>query len=137
MINKKTILFTAVLSATFFVPMLSLAATTSFVITQNKSASLALSPQTALLAAGDIFLAAITLDTKGNAVDGVDIFYLNYNPSLLEVQDDDSVTSGTQIGQGSLMPNTLLNSVDASSGKISFSQVADASSSYVGVGTLA
>src|SRR3989344_9311549 len=112
-------------------PMLSLAATTSFVITQNKSASLALSPQTALLAAGDIFLAAITLDTKGNAVDGVDIFYLNYNSSLLEVQDDDSVMSGTQIGQGSLMPNTLLNSVDASSGKISFSQVADASSSYV------
>src|SRR3989304_1692055 len=123
--------------ATIFIPGFIKGATTSFVITQNKSASLALSPQTALLAAGDIFLAAITLDTKGNAVDGVDIFYLNYNPSLLEVQDDDSVMSGTQIDQGSLMPNTLLNSVDASSGKISFSQVADASSSYVGVGTLA
>src|SRR3989344_1831326 len=123
--------------ATIFIPGFIKGATTSFVITQNKSTSLALSPQTALLAAGDIFSVAITLDTKGNAVDGVDIFYLNYNPALLEAQDDDSAVAGTQIGEGSLMSNTLLNSIDTASGKISFSQVADASVSYTGSSTLA
>src|SRR3989344_7866909 len=137
MINKKTILFTAVLSVTFFVPMLSFGATTSVVLAQSKSATLALSPSGSSVAVGDIFSVAITLDTKGNAVDGVDIIYLNYNPALLEAQDDDSAVAGTQIGEGSLMSNTLLNSIDTASGKISFSQVADASSSYVGVGTLA
>ena len=116
--------------------MLSLGATTSIVLAQSKSATLALSSSATSFVVGDIFSVTITLDTKGSAVDGIDIIYLNYSPSLLEVQDDDSAVAGTQIGKGSLMSNTLLNSVDAS-GKISFSQVADASSSYVGVGTLA
>ena len=60
------------------------------------------------------------IDTQGQPADGVDIRYLNYNPALLEIQDEDLTQTGIQISPGSLMPSTVANIVDASTGKISF-----------------
>lgn len=136
MINDK-IKFIIIFSAIFIAPVFAFGATTSITLAPSQSATLSLSPSSGFYNVGDIFSVAVSLDTKGNAAQGVDIFYLNYNPALLEVQDDDVATAGVQIGKGSLMPNTLLNAVDATTGKILFSQVTNNGVSYTGVGTLA
>ena len=67
----------------------------------------------------------------------VDIRYLNYNPALLEIQDEDLTQTGIQISPGSLMPSTVANIVDASTGKISFSQITSGNTTFTGSGVLA
>jgi peptidoglycan hydrolase-like protein with peptidoglycan-binding domain len=79
----------------------------------------------------------VNLDTQGAQIDGVDLRYLNFNPSLLQVQDANSGTAGVQVAPGSLMPLTLSNSVDNNLGRITFSQVVIGGSKYKGSGTLA
>jgi len=87
------------------------------------AATLSLSPSSGSYSLGQIFTVKILLNTIGKKIDGVDIFSLNYDPAYLEVQDENSGTSGIQILPGSLMPMTLANSVDISTGKIIFSQI--------------
>ncbi len=86
---------------------------------------------------GDIFNVIISLDTNGSTTDGVDIHYLHYNPTILEVQDSDTGTSGVQILPGTLLANTLTNSVDSTNGLIDFSQISSGGADFNGSGTLA
>ncbi len=109
-----------------------------FALAANASAAtLTLSPSSKSVNVGDTFSIDVLLDTQGQNVDGVDLQALNYNPYYLQLQDADPNTSGTQIQAGALMPSTLANSVDTTNGKIVFSQVANAGSTYNGSGKLA
>lgn len=102
------------------------------------AATLSLSPNFDTKTTGTIFPVAIILDTQGVPVDGVDIRYLNYNPTLLEAQDDDPASAGIQITPGVLMSQTWINSVDAGVGQIAFSQlIGTGGSQYSGSGTFA
>ncbi len=101
------------------------------------AATLSLSPSSQSVNVGDTFTVNVMLDTQGQPVDGVDLQAINYNPYNLQLQDADSATSGTQIQAGSLMPSTLANSVDTTNGKIVFSQITNAGSTYTGSGVLA
>jgi peptidoglycan hydrolase-like protein with peptidoglycan-binding domain len=103
----------------------------------SQTATLSLSPASRSIAVGDEFSVEIILDTGGNAVDGVDIHYLNYKPQYLEVQDADAGLAGVQIKPGSLFPSTMTNKVDTVAGKIDFSQITRAGGKYTGSGVLA
>src|SRR3989344_503039 len=92
------------------------------------AATLSLSQSSQSVNVGDTFTVSINLDTQGVSVDGVDIRYLNYNPALLQVQ---------QVTPGTLMPITPANSINASVGRITFSQVVVGGSQYKGSGALA
>lgn len=102
-----------------------------------KAATLTLSPATGSYNINDSFIVSVNLDTTGTAVEGVDILYLNYNTSLLEVQDSDSGTAGVQIGSGSVLSQVTTNTVDTSTGRITFSKVAGGGTTYTGSGVLA
>src|SRR3989344_9525064 len=118
---KKIILIVSVL---FFMPFLASAAT------------LSLSPSGGGYNVGDIISVNILLDTQGAPVQGADIRYLNYNPALLEAQDENTGIAGVQITPGTLMP-TMANSVDTANGKILFAQAISGSGTFTGAGTLA
>jgi hypothetical protein len=101
------------------------------------AAMMSVSPASQTVKAGDSFTVSVKLDTQGAAIDGVDIRYLTFNPSLLQVEDANTSTPGVQISPQSLMAMTVLNSVDNTAGKIAFSQVAAGGTKYSGSGTLA
>lgn len=101
------------------------------------AATLSVSPSSQSVNVGDTFSVAVNLDTQGKQIDGVDLRYLNYNPSILELEDANTSASGVQIVPGSLMPMTLANSANTTLGKITFSQVAAGGNKYIGSGTLA
>src|SRR3989344_1913375 len=119
------------------VPIFTDAAATTSVVIGGGSATLSLSSASGSYSTGDIFSVNILLNTGDIAIQGVDVAYLNYNPALLEAQDDDNSTIGIQITAGSLMPSTLTNVADNTAGKITFSQVTDSGTNYTGSGTLA
>ncbi|EKD56644.1 MAG: hypothetical protein ACD_58C00131G0019 [uncultured bacterium] len=127
---KKNSLFLAlVVLAILLVPKLTQAAKLywcSGIVTQTDPPGY--SPLQATV--GETFTGAICLNTEGQAVDGVDVHYLNYDKTKLEVV-------GTTITAGSLFASTPANSVDATNGKINFSQVASGGTTYNGSGTLA
>jgi len=102
-----------------------------------KAATLSLSPSSGSYTVGDTFEVQIVLDTQGTETDGVDIHYLNYDPSLLEVQDANTEQTGIQISPGTLYSNTPINSVDTVNGRIDFSQTTAGGSTYNGSGVLA
>ena len=102
-----------------------------------QAATLSLSPSSGTKSPGSIFSLDIRLDTQGALVDGVDIRYLNFNPSLLEVQDENPSVQGVQITSGVLMPQTQINSANNASGRIEFSQVAQTGQTFSGLGPLA
>lgn len=102
-----------------------------------QGATLSVSPSSATVNVGDNITVQIMLDTQGQSVEGVDLNTFNYNPSMLSAQDSDTAVSGVQISSGTLMPNTVFNSVDSAVGKIQFSQVTAGGQSYTGQGVLA
>lgn len=65
----------------------------------------------------------VLLNAMNAPIDGADVRFLNYNPSLLEVQDQDLSAEGVQIAPGSLMPVTMSNKANTDDGKIEFSQI--------------
>src|SRR3989338_10409631 len=79
------------------IPAFVYAAATASVVIGGGSATLSLSSASGSYSTGDIFSVNILLNTGGIAIQGVDVAYLNYNPALLEVQDDDGAVSGVQI----------------------------------------
>jgi len=91
------------------------------------SATLSIDPSSGSYNVGDTFSVAVKLNTGGNETDGVDIHYLHYNPSLLEVQE---ITPGT------LYANTNTNNVDSQNGTIDFSQTSQGGSTFNGEGTV-
>ncbi len=74
------------------------------------------------------------IDSAFTGIDGVDVYSLHYNSSILEVVDSSSGTSGIQITPGNLLPITLTNIV--SNGAIQFSQVSSGGTSFTGSGKL-
>lgn len=102
-----------------------------------QGATLSVSPSSASVNVGDNITVQIMLDTQGQGVEGADLNALNYNPSLLSAQDSDSAISGVQVSPGTLMPNTVFNSIDVAVGKVLFSQVTAGGQSYTGQGVLA
>lgn len=101
------------------------------------SATLALSPASGSYATNDVFSVSVMLDTRGSAIQGADIISLHYDPALLEAQDEDAAVSGVQIAPGTLMQNTVFNSVNPATGTITFSQVTNSGASFTGAGVLA
>ncbi len=99
-------------------------------VSNAQAATLSLSPSSGNNSVGSIFTVTILLNTQSQAVDGVDIRYLNYSPTLLEVQDDNTSLAGVQILAGTLFGNTVAHSVATANGRISFSQVAVGGSTY-------
>jgi fibronectin type 3 domain-containing protein len=100
-------------------------------------ATMSVSPLSASHSVNDTFQVSVSINTSGQSAYGVDINKLRFNPSVLQVVDSDANTSGVQISAGSLMPLTILNSVDNTAGTVQFSQLASPGSTYSGTGTLA
>ncbi|KND48701.1 MAG: penicillin-resistant dd-carboxypeptidase-like protein [Parcubacteria bacterium C7867-003] len=107
----------------------------SVLVSGVDAATLILTPSSGSVSSGQTISVDIMLDTKGEDIDGVDVYSLNYNPAILEVVDSSSSASGVQITPGSLFPITLTNKV--TSGVIQFSQVTSGGTSYKGSGKLA
>ncbi len=120
------------LTQPLFITLVTLGLT---IASSASAATLILSPSSGTVSAGGTITVDIMLDTQGAAVDGVDVYSLHYNSSVLEVQDVNSSMSGVQITPGTLLPITLTNSV--SNGLIQFSQVASGGTNYNGSGKLA
>lgn len=101
------------------------------------AASFSLSPASGSPAVGDTFSVAVQLDTGGADIVGADAL-IEYDPTALSLGDAFPGAPGTQIQPGSLMPNDVFNSVDTSTGSVSFSQVeAVGGSTFSGSGTFA
>ncbi len=98
---------------------------------------LRLNPQTDSIKVGETFAVDIMLDTSGKPIDGVDIYSLHYDPSLIEVVDDMPDQKGVQIKPGSILEVNAANIVEPKSGSIKFSQVTTGGSHFVGSGVLA
>jgi hypothetical protein len=99
--------------------------------TQNAvpQVSLSLTPTSSMASIGQTVTLDVMLDTKGLAVDGLDIFSLNYDPALVEVVDADSTKAGVQI-TGSPVMQVVSNK--AEKGKITYSMVVPGGQTYTG-----
>lgn len=118
---KKVIFFFFIFS--FFVLLIP-----SF--TRAGEAKIYISPSSGSFKVEDSFSVDVILDTGGNEVDGVDIHYLHYDWSLLEVQE---------IKPGNLFANTVVSSVLQNSkgeGLIDFSQTSEGGKRFKGKGVL-
>mgnify|MGYP001562802268 CR=1 FL=1 len=100
-------------------------------------ATLSVSPANGTYQTGNIITTQIIVDTQGAPIEGADIRYLNYNPALLEAQDENTALAGVQIAPGMLMPSTVANTVDGTLGRIAFSQVISGNTTFTGSGALA
>jgi hypothetical protein len=105
--------------------------------TRVSAATLTLTPSSIPITAGQTVNVDIMLDTTGAPIDGVDVYSLRFNPSLLQVQDSNSAVAGIQIMAGALFPTTVVNAANNTSGTIQFSQVTTGGTSYTGSGKLA
>jgi hypothetical protein len=94
------------------------------------AATLTLSPSSGSYDVGNVITVDIMLNTQGAAVDGVDVKYLNYNPSLLQLIDENTSIAGIQLT--ALIPELSFTNygVIASGGKIDFSVVTDGGMTY-------
>ena len=102
-----------------------------------RTATLTLSPSSTSVSVNNTFTANIIINTGSQSAYGADINRLRFNPAVLQVVDADSSTAGVQIAAGSLMPMTIINSIDNVGGSIQFSQLATPGSTFSGSGTLA
>ena len=107
------------------VPLITFLSLMPFVVS---AATLSLSPSSQTVSVGDTFNVTVNLDTQGASIDGVDLRYISYDSSLLQV---------LQVTPGSLMPTTLVNSINSSLGRLTFSQITAGGSTYSGSGVLA
>lgn len=87
------------------------------------AATLSVSPASGSFPVGSTITVTMQVNTQGGASDGVDVRYLNFNPSLLQVIDENTSVAGVQVVAGSLMANTPVNGADNTAGRITFSQV--------------
>jgi hypothetical protein len=94
------------------------------------TATLSLSPTSTSIGVNQNFNVNINLATGGNTIDGVDIYSLRFNPAILQVVDSNVSFGGVQIAPGSLMNNTVINTVNNSAGTIQFSQSTPGGTSY-------
>jgi hypothetical protein len=109
----------------------------TMVVLPKAQAQLSLNPQTKTIKSGETFAVDIILNTSDKQIDGVDIYSLHYDPSLMEVIDDMPDQSGIQIKPGTILEVNAANIVEPKNGSIKFSQVTTGGSHYVGSGVLA
>ncbi len=83
--------------------------------------SLELQPNSLIVAQGQTFNVNIRVNTDNQPVVGVDLFYLNYDPGVLEVQDADPNQDGVQIQNGTIFDIYMGERVDSHPGKIALS----------------
>lgn len=102
-----------------------------------RSSVLTLDPKIKSVKVGDSFAVNILLDTAGEPIDGVDFYSLHYDPTILNVVDDISTMSGTQITPGTIMETNAVNNVNQSTGTIKFGQTSKAGTNFNGKGILA
>jgi hypothetical protein len=100
-------------------------------------AELVLDPQTKTVSVGETFDVNIVLDTAFKPIDGVDLYALHFDPSILNVVDSVTTQTGVQIKPGTIMSVNAINRVDQAAGSIVFSQVAEGGTNFTGKGTLA
>lgn len=100
------------------------------------AATFSVSPASGTFNVGDTITTTIFLDTAGIGIDGADVAYLEYNPSLLQVVDEDTGIAGVQILPGFLMEvnPTNGNVVDTGLGRIRFSQVTSGGTTFTSAG---
>jgi hypothetical protein len=130
--NKKTLLF---ILASFFVVVelvwginyLKTVPQPSAPAEAETGALLGFSPAQKIVKVGEEFEVELTLDTKGVATSGTDVI-INYDPTAVEVLN---------VRSGLLYQKYPLNEIDAASGKIGFSGVAEPPKTFSGRGTLA
>jgi hypothetical protein len=131
-----------VMIGTYIVKQMSDLPITSVSVDLSKStavggAVLSLSPSSNTInGTNQTFTVNIMLDTQGTAIDGVDIFYLRFNPAVLTIVDSNTSVTGTQISPGTLMPVTASNSADNVAGTLVFSQTVSGGSTFTGSGIL-
>ena len=113
MMKKYCLFFVLIAVAIFFV----------FGLDYVQAATLTVSPSSGTYEVGDTVSLNILLDTEDVDTRGVDVHYLNYDPSLLTIIDADSAVEGIQISDGGLYSNTQLNAVDPVAGTIDFSHL--------------
>ena len=100
--------------------------------------SLSVSSSSANITVGHNFTVDINLDTQSQAIQGAEVFYLRFDPALLEVIDSNTSAAGVQIVPGTLMAQTVGNIVDNTNGKIAFQQIIIfGSAPFTGSGKLA
>ncbi len=121
----------------FFTVLFSIIFNNFYVLAASTAATLTLSPQSQTVAPNATFTVNINLNTGGSNIDGVDIFYLRFNPAILNVVDSNASLLGIQIAPGSLMNVTTANSANNTNGTILFSQTAIGGTTFNGSGTLA
>ena len=92
-----------------------------------RAATLALSPVSGSYTVGQNFSLTVNLNTQGANTDGVDLHYLRFNKTYLELK---SATPGA------LYANTLTNVIDNVNGTYNFSQVSSGGAHYNGSGVL-
>jgi len=102
-----------------------------------RSAVLTLDPKEKSVKVGDSFTVDIMLDTDNKPVDGVDVYALHYDPTILNVVDSVASRPGIQIIPGTIMDVNAINSVDQATGTIKFSQASNVGSEFNGKGVLA
>ncbi len=103
----------------------------------SSTTALRLSPTTTTVGPNQTFNVDILLDTGGENIDGIDIFYLRFNPSLLQVVDANTGVTGVQISPTTLLPATSANLVDNTAGTLQFSQTTSGGSTFTGSGKIA
>lgn len=119
-------------SFTFLLGVLGLTLITNISHAAAPSLSLSLrSTDSSNLEVGKTYTLDILIDTAGNSIDGIDIRFLRYNPSIVEIIDDNPNADGIQITPGSLMALTLANAVDPTKGEIYFSQVSNTGTTFI------
>lgn len=123
-VSKITTYLTMIVGLVLVAPGLASAATLSF------------SPTSGSYASGDTFDVKINLDTESQAPTSTDVI-ARFDPSVLQVVDSVTGTTGVQVLPGSLYSATTLNTVDNGTGTIKFSAANTGSSGYTGSGTLA
>ena len=101
------------------------------------ASTLAVSPSSGSYGVGSTFNVDIMLDTKGAAIDGVDIYRLHFNPAILQVVDANPTVAGVQIYPGTILPTNVVNTVDNTAGTVTFSQITSGGTKYTGKGELA
>ena len=106
-------------------------------LSRAEAATLNLTPAAKTVAVGQTFTVDVQLDTKGAAIDGVDLYFLKFDPKVLEVVDSNPGTSGIQISPGNSLALTLANSANNATGQIQFSQTVSAGSTFTGTAKLA
>lgn len=84
---------------------------------------LSISPTRFTLKPGETITMDIVVNTGGIPIDGFDIRYLRYDPTLIEIEDADTQTPGIQLENKKVFLITAINSVDQEKGTIAFSQM--------------